>query len=287
MHAQDRNKATTGPCSETLRNALLGTLIAGYLVTGVEAAAWSDTYVGYRYGDKFHEPCCSKTDIRKDIFSLTHVSGYQYGINFLTADFLRSDKNDPAKGGGGAQEVYALYRHQLLLSPVSGKSLAFGPIKEVALTAGFDLNSKNDAFAPRVRKFVLGPTLKFDVPGFFDVSLLYRTELNHNGIVGKSVEFDPTYGVSLAWGIPIKSINAKFDGFLNYIGRKGKDGFGFETKAETLARAYLMFDVCNLAGKPQTFYAGVGYEYWNNKFGGNANNDGKTNAPMLALEIHF
>lgn len=252
------------------------------------AADWSDASIGYRVGDKFHEPCCGTTDIHKNILNFTYVSGYKYGINLFTADFLASDHNDPAAGGGGgAQEVYAVYRHQLLLGAVSGKSFAFGPVKDVAITAGFDLNSKDDAFGPRVRKFVIGPTLKFDVPGFFDVSLLYRTEKNHNGIVGTSVDFDPTYGVSLAWGIPLDSIGAKFDGFLDYIGPKGKDGFGFDTKAETLMRAYLMFDVGKFADKPKTFYAGVGYEYWNNKFGGNPNNYGKTNAPMLALEMHF
>jgi nucleoside-specific outer membrane channel protein Tsx len=266
----------------------IGALLASCITTVAGAADWSDNYVGYRVGEKFREPCCGTTDIHKDILSFTHVSGYKYGINFFTADFLKSDSHDPAaNGGGGAQEVYAVYRHQLLLTPVTGKSLAFGPVKEIALTAGIDLNSKDDAFGPRVRKFVVGPTFKFDVPGFFDVSLLYRTEHNHNGIVGKSVSFDPTYGVSLAWGIPIKAINAKFDGFLDHIGPKGKDGFGFETKAETLARAYLMFDAGKLAGKPDTFYAGIGYEYWNNKFGGNANNYGKTSAPMLALEMHF
>jgi len=252
------------------------------------AADWSDTFAGYRVGTKFHEPCCGTTDIRKDILSLTHVSGYKYGLNFFTADFLMSDDNDPAaNGGGGAQEVYAVYRHQLSIGAVSGKSLAFGPIKDIAFTIGGDFNSKNDAFAPRVRKMVFGPTFKFAVPGFLDVSLLYRTEQNHNGIVGSSVQFDPTYGVSIAWGIPIKAINSKFDGFLDYIGPKGQDGFGFDTKAETLARAYLMYDIGSLAGKAGTFYIGVGYEYWNNKFGGNPNNYGKTNAPMLAAEAHF
>jgi len=258
------------------------------LSPSASAADWSDTSVGYRVGSQFHEPCCGTTDIRKDILSITHVSGYKYGSNFFTADFLMSDHHDPAVGGGGgAQEIYAVYRHQLSMTAVSGHSFAFGPVKDIAVTIGGDLNAKDDAFGPRVRKFVIGPTIKFAVPGFFDVSLLYRTEQNHNGIVGASVQFDPTYGMSLAWGIPLKAINSKFDGFLDYIGPKGKDGFGFETKAETLARAYLMYDIGSLAGKAGTFYVGVGYEYWNNKFGGNPNNYGKTNAPMFAAEAHF
>ncbi len=252
------------------------------------AADWSDTFVGYRQSDKFQEPGSGTNNIRKDIVSFTHVSGYKYGSNFFTSDFLMSDEKDPANGGGGgAQEVYAVYRHQLSLSAVSGSKVAFTAVKDVAITAGIDLNSKNDAFAPSVRKFVFGPTLKFDVPGFLDVSLLLRTEQNRNGIVGKSVTFDNAYGISIAWGIPLKSINSKFDGFIDYIGPKGKDGFGFETKAETLARAFVMYDLGSLGGKPDTFYGGIGYEYWKNKFGGNANNYGDTTATMLALEAHF
>ena len=273
------------------RNKILTVLVGAMGISfGIlaNAAEWSDTFAGYRTGNKFHEPCCQEADIRKDIFSITHVSGYKYGSNFFTADLLMSDSNDPIAGGaGGAQEIYAVYRHQLSLSAVSGSDIKFGAVKDVAITAGVDVNSKNDAFAPRVRKFVVGPTIKFDVPGFLDVSFLLRTEQNNNGIVGKSVTFDTTYGVSVAWGIPLNSINSKLDGFLDYIGPKGKDGFGFDTKAETLARVYLMYDLGSLAGKKGTIYGGVGYEYWNNKFGGNTNNYGNTNAPMLALEAHF
>lgn len=264
-------------------------LIGGltFFAVSVPAADWSDTFAGYRYGTKFTEPS-NPSDIKKDIFSLTHVSGYKYGSNFFTVDFLMSDDKDPASGGGGgAQEVYAVYRHQLSLGAVSGKKVAFGPVKDIAIIAGIDLNSKNDAFAPRVRKFVVGPTFKFDVPGFLDVSLLYRTERNHNGIVGKSVKFDDAYGVSAAWGIPIPAINAKLDGFIDHIGKKGKDGFGVETAAETLLRVYLMFDVGAPLGHKGTFYIGPGYEYWQHKFGAANGPGNNTRAPMIALEAHF
>lgn len=284
---QNREKPAV---SNTCRISVIGLVIGGLLswATAASAADWSDTFAGYRFGNKFHEPCCTDTDIQKHILSLTHVSGYKYGSNFFTADFLRSDDKDPAAGGGGgAQEVYAVYRHQLSLSAITKKTMGIGIIKDISITIGGDLNSKNDAFAPRVQKFVVGPTLKFSVPGFLDISLLYRTEKNHNGIVGQNITFDSTYGISMAWGIPIKAINSKFDGFIDHIGPKGLDGFGFDTKAETLARAFLMYDVGGLAGKAGTFYLGVGYEYWNNKFGGNPNNYGKTSAPMLAAEAHF
>ena len=289
-HLQIQTKESNLEAENIFKFSIAGLVFAVLLSWGMVASAadWSDTFVGYRVGNKFQEPCCADIDIHKDIFSFTHVSGYKYGMNFFTADFLISDEKDPvAGGGGGAQEVYAVYRHLLSLSAVTKTSMTFGPIKDIGFTIGADLNSKNDAFAPRVQKFVIGPTLKFKVPGFFDISLFYRTEKNHNGIVNRDVNFDPTYGVSMAWGIPIKAINSKFDGFIDHIGPKGLDGFGFDTKAETLARLFLMYDIGSLAGKAGTFYLGAGYEYWNNKFGGNPFNNGKTSAPMLAAEAHF
>ena len=55
--------------------------------------------------------------------------------------------------------------------------------------------------------------MSFDVPAFWNVALVYRTERNHNGIVGKNVKFDDTWGISTAWGIPIPAISAVFKGF--------------------------------------------------------------------------
>ncbi len=54
--------------------------------------------------------------------------------------------------------------------------------------------------APRVQKLFVGPTVSFDVPGFLNLSLLYMDEKNHNG-------------------------------------EKGKNGFGADTKPETLIEA--------------------------------------------------
>ena len=89
-------------------------------------------------------------------------------------------------------------------------------IRDFGWEFGLDFNCKNDAFAPRVQKFMTGPTMMFDVPGFLNVGLLYIKEKNHNGIVGTSVDFDPTYRLAAAWGIPIKSINSVFKGFATY-----------------------------------------------------------------------
>ncbi|MCT7656675.1 hypothetical protein MBH78_22740 [Oceanimonas sp. NS1] len=177
----------------------------------LSAATWSDTYIGYRYGTEFTEPN-NPNDVEKHILQLTHASGYAYGQNFFNLDILQSDDMDPASGsdrgeGDGAMEAYLTYRHQLHLGKVFDTDLSFGPVKEVAVTAGVDLNTKNTAFAPRKQLLVVGPTLKFGLPkGFADLSLFYGYERNHCGASfcqQSDISFDPYYIVNLAWGIPL------------------------------------------------------------------------------------
>lgn len=256
------------------------------------AAEWSDNAVSYRYGADFSEPG-NPGDVRKNILGFTHVSGYKWGSNFLNADLLMSDKSDPANNStAGAQEVYLVYANQLHLGKITGSKFEFGPVKDFAWTNGFDFNSKNTAFAPRVRKFMTGPTVKFGgALGWADLSLLYYKEKNHNGIVGTSVDFDPTFRIAAAWGLAFDAgpVPMKFNGFMNYTGAKGKDGFGNETDPETWMDAFLMVDVGKLvSGQKDTFLAGVGYEYVNNKFGSASGSNGaKTNTAMVKLEWHL
>ncbi len=258
------------------------------------AADWSDTFIGYRTSSQFREPGIDGP-VHKDILQLSHASGWAYGSNFFNVDMLMSDKNDPtASGNGGANEVYVVYRGTLSLGRLSGKDLGFGLVRDVSLTVGFDYNAKNNAFASKKRFLVFGPTLNLKVPsGFLDLGLWACHEQNYNGIVGKSVDFKTTYLVSAAWGIPFQmgSVGAEFKGYANYIGAKGKDGFGVDTKPETLANLSLLVDISPLFGTKKKVYVGPGFEYWNNKFGGSNSDAPATNkrvtAPMVQLQVHF
>lgn len=262
------------------------------------AATWSDALIGYRVGTDFHDPGNGE-DTRKHIVQFSYVGGYTYGQNFFNLDVLNSDSADPANGSSnGATEFYLAYRHQLHLGKLREAPLAFGPVKDVAISAGFDLQTKNSAFAPRKRMLVVGPTFKFDVPGFLDVSLLYTQEWNHCGLpacgtvpgFSTDIRFDPYARLEAAWGIPFQlaSLPLKYQGFLAYNGKKGKDYFNKETANETLFRSALMLDVGQLAfGKKNTFLMGVGYELWRNKFGNHGIPGVDTDAATLNLEFHF
>jgi len=308
-----------GRFGEMMRNSRSSGIAACLLVSvaivaprPVAAADWSDTYIGYRYGRDYREPY-NPNDIAKNIFSLTHASGYKYGSNFFNVDMLKSNNQDLASGGGGgAQEVYVVYRTTLSGSAVFGTPLKFGGIiRDIGLTGGFDFNAKDDQFSARVYKWALGPKISFDVPGFLDVALVWRSEHNHNWyatsaqfggagclpdpqtVCDPNIKFKDTGAVEAAWLIPfpLGSVPFKFQGFLNYIGAKGRDGQGAGTSPETLLEFALMADVGSLAGHKDAVFAGVGYQYWHNKFGNNSSLDttgGSTaHLPQLELEWHF
>lgn len=264
-------------------------------IASAQAAEWSDSSFSYLYGTRFAEPGIDDS-IAKNIVEFTYVDGYQYGGNFLDIQALFSDSTDPAEDSDdGATEFYVVYRHQLSLNKISGQDFKWGPVRDWSLSAGLDWNTKNTAFAPEKRMFVVGPTINFDVPGFWDLSLMYRTEKNHNGLSfaqKHDIHFDDTYYVETAWDTPFQlgSVSLKFKGFANFVPPKGKDGFGNDTVSETLVHAAVLIDVGELAfGKKSTLFAGVGYEYWKNKFGNSSANTPGTeaNTPFLNLEWHL
>jgi hypothetical protein len=269
---------------KTTPNRLLAAALAVFAFSA-QAANWSDASVGVRYGTQFAEPGVG-TGIAKTIFNFTYVSGDNLGSNFFTGDLLQSDDKDPeANGGGGAQEFYGIFQRSFSFSSMSGNKDGYGPFKDLSLTIRADLSSKNTQFAPRVRKLRPGIGASLPVPsGFWDVGVQLYHETNHNGIVGTDVTFKTTWALASAWSIPAGP--GEFGGFADVIGPKGKDGFGADTKTEVLVQMHYLFKVGGTGLK-----AGVGYEYWNNKFGNDASADptggAKASTPMLMAEYHF
>ncbi len=280
--------------------------IAAFSVIGLcgltaQAADWSDTSLGYRYGTEFAEPF-NPNAISKSILNLSHASGYKFGSNFFNADLLLSDEKDPssAGSGNGAQEVYVVYRNTLDLEKVTGKSFKYGPVRGVGLTGGFDFNTKTDAgYNSKKRMLVAGPTLMLDVPGFLNVSLLVLWESNapystFSSTATPRYSYDVHPMINLAWGIPFNVGPAplSFEGFANFIAAKGKNEFGGDTAAETNIDMQVMYDLSSVLGAGKnTFKLGLEYQYWKNKFGndssGAAGSGAYAKTPMIRAEYHF
>ena len=277
--------------------AILGFLL-GTGLQAANAAEWSDTSVGWRYGTKFAEPF-ETNDIHKNILDFQHASGYKYGTNFFNIDLLMSDNKDPANGGGaggnstaGAQEAYVVYRNYLSMGKITGTEYKFGPVRDAGVTLGFDWNTKNDGYGSRKRMLVGGPTLSIDVPGFLNVSVFALGESNApNGIDGRYY-YKTHPMLDINWGIPFGESPFSFQGYFDYIGAKGTNEFGGGTVPETHADVAIMMDVGRVVGGPKnTFKLGLEYEYWRNKFGndheGPAGEGAFAKTPMIRAEYHF
>jgi nucleoside-specific outer membrane channel protein Tsx len=262
-----------------------------------QAADWSDTSIGYRYGTDFAEPF-NNSAISKNILNLNHVSGYKYGTNFFNADLLLSDNKDSPTAAGvptevsAGQEVYVVYRNTVDLSKVTSNSYKFGPVRDMGITAGFDFNTKSgDGYNSKKRMLVAGPTFMMDVPGFLNVSLLALWESNApNATPRYSYDVHPM--LSLAWGIPVPGVPLAFEGFANFIASKGKNEFGSDTAAETNIDMQVMYDLSGLTGaKPKTLRVGLEYQWWKNKFGNNSGGAAGKGAfaktSMVRAEYHF
>ena len=253
-----------------MKTKIASLLVAGLLLAAptAQAAEWSDNSLHYWVGTTFREPAVP-VKLTKNIFSFEHVSGWKYGSNFLNVDFLLSSKSDSHfNAQTGAAEVYAVYRTTLSYSKISGTKLELPGIRDFGLELGFDGNTKNNSFGSKKLMPIGSLKLSFNVPGFFDVGVGVAKEWNVNGLnFGNKheVTFDATPVISTAWGIHVAGPVA-FEGFGNVVFPKGKDTFGAKTKTEILLHPKLMVDVASLWDS-KGLQAGVGFQYWLNKFG--------------------
>ncbi len=298
VHIMKIESKTVFPSRSSLFCGLLALAGAMSLVQQADAETWSDTSLSWRYGTKFAEPFVnqpdgSHLDIAKNIVAFTHVGGYSYGTNFFNVDILMSDRKNPSNGvagNAGATEAYVVYRNTVNFSKVFKQSFAFGPIRDVGVTGGFDLNTKNDYYGSKKRMLVLGPTLMFDVPGFVNLSALALDESNSPNGLSERYTYKLHPAVELDWGIPIMNLPLSFEGYALWIASKGKNEYGGATSPEFHVDAKLMYDLGSTIGlTPKTLKVGAEYEYWHNKFGNPTWNDTGATAstPMIRAEYHF
>jgi hypothetical protein len=276
-------------------------LLGATFSTQLAHAQFQDNAFRYWYSSDFRESDTNNgKNIAKSILSFTHVDGGNtLGNNFLNVDLLKSNASDPTAPAPigisttGATEVYVVYRHDVSLSKVTGKKFAFGPVKDVLITAGVDLNTKNTYFAPGKRMPVFGPTFALKVPkGFWDVSFLWDKEWNNNGFAHHGVEFHSAAMLATSWGVPLFKVAKSpvtFEGFAQINSTKGPDAFGNGTKPETLLHPKVMYNVGKLVGAKHNWQIGGGYEWWNNKFGNDnhANPGSCAHAPFVEVAIHL
>lgn len=273
-------------------------ILAAALAVGAHAAAhaqgFSDNELSYKFQPDSREPATyNGHDIAKSIVTLTHVDAGNFISNFVNVSFLKSDNHDPANNSSqGAAEVYAIYRGDISSGRLLGNKISFGPISDISFQFGGDANTKNTAFAPQKDMIVFGPNIHFKVPGYLSLAFHFDKEWGNNGIVGKSVSFDPTLEMEAVYMQPLTftGLPLRFEGFANLVLPKGKDGFGAQTATEVLTDNQLVLDLGQLIfKKPHLLDGFVGWQYWLNKFGNNHTNvvGSLESTPYFGIGVHF
>jgi hypothetical protein len=289
------------------------TAVAAALAVTIASPAlaydFSDTEVGYSYGWQYKEPgTANGANILQHNFYLNHVDGYSLGTNFVGIDITKWGPNNPAvcapcSSGGqqdiGSAELYSVWRTSFSGNKVTKSSMfTWGPIKDISWEMGADLEVQNTSFGAEKRLIVAGPQFSINIPkGFWNISLHISKEWNNNGFFG-ATNFDAAPELETQWLYPIEigPVSINFTGFLNIVGPKGVGGGSGptstgQTRTEILAHPKFLVDVGALAfNMPGKLEAGVGFEYWLNKFGDTTSTVGggtHQKAVFFETDYHF
>ncbi|MGR9053237.1 MAG: DUF5020 family protein [Gammaproteobacteria bacterium] len=215
------------------------------LPTQVWAFDWSSSDIQLLYGNDFEFGVDERTTV-----TVEHADGWQYGSNFFFVDMV--DRNDTGF------EVYAEVYTYLSASKISGFDVSLGPIKDVSLVAGLNIDNQpeNDHF----KAYLLG--LSFNLANsLFDYLQLDVAAYKDDGIKGR-------YGIQITpvWSIPFELglVHLKFRGFTDFkTGNTSASGH-----FHVLAQPQLLMDLGHLVGwRKDTVYVGTEYWLWHNKFG--------------------
>jgi nucleoside-specific outer membrane channel protein Tsx len=234
--------------------------ILGMLFPAVGAAAdpsgFSSWNVQLLYGTDYQEPF-NPDDVAKLNATFENAAGWSWGSSYFFVDILRSDEHD-----AHASEVYGEWYPSASLSAMTGKDLSAGIFKNVSLTMGLNAGTKNNGADPLV--FLPGVTIDLDLPGFAFFSVGTYAYIDDGRFSGEANGcHDTTYQVTPSWSLPFEIGKAKFafGGFVDFIGEHG------DCVSQVLSQVQLKVQVASFGAKPDKLWAGIEWEYWDDKFG--------------------
>ena len=249
----------------------------------------NDNSIGYRYEFVATNPGAGKTP--KNVLNFTHFDVWAYGTNFFTVDWLKatSMQTPTADGGAPYTEIYGFFRSTFGFNEVFGtKAFSAGPLTNVSLMIGADLNTDNTRLASAKRSIEAGIQFSFATPykGFLNLTPTIYKEWQHDGFAvafgggtnpSGNVDFKTTWGFEYLWVQPLafQPLPLTFKAFGTVHGDKGCGEpcgagaqQGLTRKIEWYAQENLELDVGKLIGyRPGMYSMFVGYRYWVNKFG--------------------
>lgn len=249
------------------RRVLGGLGIATLLGMGGQPSAqvldWSSTNLQLLYGEGFR-----LGDSRRATATLEHADGWRYGDNFLFVDLSQH------LGSGGVKiEAYGEWYGRLSFKKMFGLEPRLPGLGDISLAFGFNAGSrpKSNPF----RAYLAGVGLDFTVPGFDYLHLdifAYQAE----AISGAGMQVTPVWSIPFSVG----DLRFKFRGFLDYA----TPGSNANGHWHLLTQPQLLLDLGALQGRQDSFWIGLEWWLWLNKFGVAGVNE---SAPQAVLEYFF
>ncbi|MES2014167.1 MAG: nucleoside-binding protein [Pseudomonadota bacterium] len=229
-----------------------------------QAAEWSTTELQYQYGHLVAPQFAGGASSDTNIFTLQHASGWGFGDVFFFVDSLHDHHTD----GINDHDLYGELYVNFSLGKLLAKPVALGAIKDVGLIAG--LNAAKDA---KVRKYLPGVRLSWDVPGFAFLNTDFMAYLDDNAGVahGGAPKESDSYLIDINWAHPFTIASQAFsiEGHVEYAGSRHNE-FGAPVSDWLLAQPQFRWDAGkSMTGKANQLYLGVEYQYWRNKLGDN------------------
>ena len=195
---------------------------------------YQDTYLNIRglYSDK--QPGYAG-NVQEIAGNISYANGWTYGSNFVSLDFEDfSHKGDPANSvtnhaDSNSFEVYSVFRTTLSGNKIFGGNMfSFGPIRDVGLELGLDLDTQDDQFASYKKLILVGPQFSINIPtGFWTITTGFSHEWNTDAYLanGNGTNFENHVGNRKPPGptpFALGPVPLNFTGFANFIGPKGK-----------------------------------------------------------------
>ncbi len=251
----------------------------------------NDNSLSYHYEFLATNPGAGKTP--KNVLTFTHFDVWAYGTNFFNVDWLKATSMQTPTSDGGAPytEIYGFFRSTFGFNEVFGtKAFSMGPLTNVSLMVGADLNTDNTFLASAKRSIEAGLQFSFATPykGFLNLTPTIYKEWQHDGFAvafgagtnpSGNVSFNTTWGFEYLWVQPLAflppSIPLTFKAFGTVHGAKGCGepcggpvAQGFTRKVEWYAQENIELDIGKVMGyRPGMYSVWGGYRYWVNKFG--------------------
>lgn len=237
-------------------NAFRKTLIAGCIATASFApTAHAEKFFGSSsisilhsnqyQGVEFDAGGDGGMEYEATYFTFENATAHNWGTTFFFVD------RDQGQGSAeGADNVYGEFAPTLSGSWLTGSELSFGPVQDVFLAGQYEFGG-----GTQVNNYMGGFGLAWNVPGFlyFTTSFYYVD----------NDQIDDDLQMTVTWGAPFEMGPARFliDGYIDWSTAEADHASEFQFTPQ------IKLDVSNFWGEPGVLYAGVEYQYWNNKFG--------------------